>query len=452
MNVGSPPAPMSHGPAVRRIRAVRRVLAWLVVVLGVGCRSPHARDGEGARWWKGNLHTHSLWSDGDDYPEMVALWYRERGYHFLTVSDHNVMQSGERWHTLESTRGGGPVLDAYRAAWGPDWVRLRMKGTNQQVRLRPLDEYRGRVEQPGRFLLVAGEEVTDRHLTAPLHLNVHNLARPLQPAGGSNVVDVLQRNINAVLAQRRETGRPMFLHVNHPNFGWAITAEELMQVRGMPFFEVHNGHPSVHNEGDAGHPGTERMWDIALAWRLAFLGLEPLLGLAVDDGHHYHAWSPDRSNPGRGWVWVRSRELTPGAIVRAMEQGDFYASSGVVLRDVQRGDGRLLVEVDARPGEALVIEFIGTLHGFDARREPLLSGNGLPLRVTQRYSGDVGRILKTVHGTRAEYRLRGDEWYVRARVTSTRPVENPGQRGELQRAWTQPLVGARPPQGAAGRR
>jgi len=24
------------------------------------------------RWWKGNLHTHTFWSDGDDFPEMVA--------------------------------------------------------------------------------------------------------------------------------------------------------------------------------------------------------------------------------------------------------------------------------------------------------------------------------------------------------------------------------------------
>ncbi len=24
------------------------------------------------RWWKGNLHTHSLWSDGNDYPERIA--------------------------------------------------------------------------------------------------------------------------------------------------------------------------------------------------------------------------------------------------------------------------------------------------------------------------------------------------------------------------------------------
>src|SRR5690348_16364915 len=25
-------------------------------------------------WWKGNTHTHSLWSDGDDYPEMIVDW------------------------------------------------------------------------------------------------------------------------------------------------------------------------------------------------------------------------------------------------------------------------------------------------------------------------------------------------------------------------------------------
>lgn len=48
------------------------------------------------RWWKGNLHTHTLWSDGDDFPEMVAEWYRTRGYNFLALSDHNVLSQGMR--------------------------------------------------------------------------------------------------------------------------------------------------------------------------------------------------------------------------------------------------------------------------------------------------------------------------------------------------------------------
>ncbi|RYF95469.1 MAG: histidinol-phosphatase, partial [Chitinophagaceae bacterium] len=26
------------------------------------------------KWYKGNTHTHSLWSDGNDFPEMIMDW------------------------------------------------------------------------------------------------------------------------------------------------------------------------------------------------------------------------------------------------------------------------------------------------------------------------------------------------------------------------------------------
>ena len=31
-------------------------------------------------WQKGNLHTHSFWSDGDDFPEMIIQWYKDNNY------------------------------------------------------------------------------------------------------------------------------------------------------------------------------------------------------------------------------------------------------------------------------------------------------------------------------------------------------------------------------------
>src|SRR5687767_2310151 len=52
------------------------------------------------RWWKGNTHTHTFWSDGDDFPEMVAEWYRQRGYNFLGLSDHNILSQGQKWMKL----------------------------------------------------------------------------------------------------------------------------------------------------------------------------------------------------------------------------------------------------------------------------------------------------------------------------------------------------------------
>src|SRR5688500_11044930 len=59
------------------------------------------------RWWKGNLHTHTLWSDGNDFPEMVADWYRENGYNFLALSDHNTLSQGQRWVKLADVHRKG---------------------------------------------------------------------------------------------------------------------------------------------------------------------------------------------------------------------------------------------------------------------------------------------------------------------------------------------------------
>ncbi len=45
------------------------------------------------RWYKGNTHTHTLNSDGDSTPDAVVQWYREHGYQFLVLTDHNFLTS-----------------------------------------------------------------------------------------------------------------------------------------------------------------------------------------------------------------------------------------------------------------------------------------------------------------------------------------------------------------------
>ena len=50
------------------------------------------------RWYKGNLHTHTMWSDGKAFPEEAVAWYKSRGYNFLGLSDHNLFQDDtDRW-------------------------------------------------------------------------------------------------------------------------------------------------------------------------------------------------------------------------------------------------------------------------------------------------------------------------------------------------------------------
>jgi len=394
---------------------------------------------EPSRWWKGNLHTHTFWSDGDDFPESIADWYKTNGYHFLTLSDHNVMQQGERWLTVTNSNRQA-VLDKYRARFGTNWVEMHLKDSTSKVRLKTLEEFQKLFNERDRFLLIPSEEISANARLRPIHINAINLREPIKSRNGNEVTEVIQHHVDAVMEQRRRTGQPMFPHVNHPNFGWAITAEELMAVKGEQFFEVYNGHPSVHNEGDTNHVSVERMWDIMLAFRLSQLKLPPLFGLAVDDAHNYHKQSISNSNPGRGWVMVRSPRLRADAIVAAMEAGDFYASTGVTLKQVRRSDRELSVEIDAQPGVTYTTHFIGTKKGFDPTSRPGPRPTNSVFAVTRIYSDDIGEVLAVVAGERASYRLEGDELYVRAKVISSKPKENPYAKGEMESAWVQPAV------------
>ena len=52
---------------------------------------------EDQNWYKGNLHSHSLLCDGDDFTEMIFIWYKENDYNFLAISDHNVLADHESY-------------------------------------------------------------------------------------------------------------------------------------------------------------------------------------------------------------------------------------------------------------------------------------------------------------------------------------------------------------------
>ncbi|OYV81144.1 MAG: hypothetical protein B7Z73_18420, partial [Planctomycetia bacterium 21-64-5] len=284
------------------------------------------------RWWKGNLHTHTLWSDGDDFPEMVAEWYRTHGYQFLALSDHNILAQGMRWMKESdiTKRGGEGVVAKYLQRFGRSWVEMRGDGNEREVRLKPLDEFRALVEERGRFLMIPAEEISDKAEGVPVHINASNVKESLQPLGGQTVREAIENNLRNVEDQARRAGREILVHLNHPNFGWAITAEDLAHVVLERHFEVYNGHPGVNQLGDDIHPAVDRLWDIANTIRLAHLHAPPLYGIATDDSHHYH----DKANgarPGRGWLMVRATHLTPEQIVKAIRSGDCYASSGVTL-------------------------------------------------------------------------------------------------------------------------
>ncbi len=232
------------------------------------------------RWYKGNIHTHTLNSDGDSYPQDVARWYRDHDYQFLFLTDHNYL-------TDASTANG-------------------LFAVNE------------------KFLVMEGEEITDTFAGRPVHVNGLDVFRRMDPPHGTSVANMLQRSVDTV---RKAGGVPL---VNHLNFQWAITPDDLSELERVSLFEVFNGHHQANNRGGGGVPGTEEVWD-----RMLSLG-KVLYGVADDDAHVFkQPGNPDVAGPGRGWIYVRADRLAPKAIMDALERGDFYASTGVELEDYQ---------------------------------------------------------------------------------------------------------------------
>jgi len=141
---------------------------------------------------------------------------------------------------------------------------------------------------------------------------------------------------------------------------------------------------------------------------------------------------------------VRSRHLTPESIIEAMEAGDFYASNGVTLKDVQFDGKTLTVKVDKERGVSYTTRFIGTRTGFDPtiteQTHQHKHKDGDWDHTVKVYSDRIGEVFKEVEATVASYTLTGDELYVRATVTSDKPKENYTDPGEMETAWVQPVL------------
>ena len=384
------------------------------------------------QWYKGNLHTHTFWSDGDAPPEITVDWYKTNGYDFLALSDHNILSTIEKWIKVHDTDPGGwpPVMTKEKLKdiqnrFGFDWIKTRTKNDTLEMQLTTLDKLKIKFESANEFLLIQSEEISDVYEETPIHINVTNIAEFIPPQGGNSVFDVLQRNINAVREQREKTGQSMIAHINHPNYEWALLSEHLINIEGDSFFEVYNGHPLVNNWGNNEKPSTDKMWDIVLTMRI-LKDLPPMYGLAVDDAHAYYNYKIGKSNPGRGWIMVKAKELDAYNIVLSLESGNFYSSTGVVLKDIKKNNQSYLIHIIEKPGIRYKTQFIGSINNMNYLDEKNIN--------------KIGNILFETDSNPAKYNFTGEEMYVRAKIVSDKFQDNPYSEGDLEMAWTQPIV------------
>jgi hypothetical protein len=411
------------------------------VVLGVlvGLSGFAAR---GENWYRGNLHMHSLWSDGNVFPEDAAAWYRDHGYQFVCLSDHQVLQiDPSMWVEIGSKKLSRAQADRYIASH-PASVEVKKEGAKELIRLRTIWELKRMLEQPEAFLMVPGHELNRVIGGLQVHMNAINVRDTIPYRYGATPAETFARIEDAVRAWGAEQDVSTLFMLNHPTWPcFDIGPDVLIGLPQVRFYELCNADGG--NEYPTSRPWytREKFWDIVNAFRVED-GYDAVFGTATDDTHNYT--DPKGSaRPGEGWVCVRAARLEPDALVQAMYRGDFYASTGVALESVafDAATGTLKVKVSADAGASYVVQFVTTKAGFDRTTEAFddPAKDKKPARKGLRYSDAIGKAAKTVEGAEASYTLEPDDLYVRATVTSSR--RSPSQvrnEPDFETAWTQP--------------
>ncbi|MGL4595734.1 MAG: hypothetical protein ACRCUY_13505 [Thermoguttaceae bacterium] len=399
---------------------------------------------QSGNWYKGNLHMHSFWSDGNVFPEQAIDWYKDRGYNFVSLTDHSAMQNNpNNWRTVGEGNVSQELFDKYLEKYGKNWVEAREKDGKTQVRLKMFTEFIDKVNEPSKFIVIPGHEQNSGIHGRAVHDNVINVVNTMPFQMGTSVSDCFRRNADYLTQYSGETGRDVLMIANHPHWVYFDGyPQDYIEVPEIRFYEFLNCNPSyVPHEKfwDA-----EKFWDIVNAFRLEN-GLLPLYGVANDDTHNYLQTGAKTSDLGNYWSVVRAAELTPEKILQAMYKGDFYCSSGVEFEtvDFDKETKTLSVKVKPEEGVKYTIRFNGTKKGFDKTTTEVEdpAGEKKPARKIPVYSDRIGEVFKTVDGTSASYKMADDDIYVRATVVSdkeTTYIDKSGYEPKQQSAWTQP--------------
>lgn len=251
------------------------------------------KSGETGRFFRGNLHCHSSRSDGLREPGEVVGAYRDAGYDFLCLSDHFEEEYG--WRVVDTR----PFRDE-------------------------------------NFTTILGAELSsapwderDCYWVTAVGLPPDFEAPP--PGDRAEAI-------------RRAAYLGAFVVMLHPGLNnlSATVADRLLALDAVHAVEVYNHNCAMAALPDRANGGY--MLDGLLeSGRRVFAN-------AGDDAHFGHP--RDRFG---GWVEVHADGLDPGALLRSLEAGRYYATQGPELRGMVLDGDRLCVET----GEVYAISLSG---------------------------------------------------------------------------------------------
>ena len=270
---------------------------------------------QGGNYYKANLHCHSTFSDGAYSPRELKEKYMEQGYSIIAYSDHNILAC----HHDELSDGDFLALNA---------MEFNICQTNADKT--PMDF---NLKKSAHFGLIAKDPRNVKNpFFAKEFLTKQSKIQGFEPKFHENDPEFereyTKECINRAIQQAKDRG--FFVIYNHPT--WSLEGyNDYSAYEGFDAIEMFNYHNYVR-----GFPEyNPRVFDDLLRQN------KRVTCVSTDDNHNTRL-----ADSFGGFTMIKAEELSYESIIKALEDGNFYASCGPIIRALWYEDKKICIECE----------------------------------------------------------------------------------------------------------
>lgn len=264
------------------------------------------------RQFKANLHAHTTLSDGCLTPEECVRAYRDRGYQILALTDHEAPYD----HT-DLAAEDFLLLTAWEAYIRPSELCL-LDRFGPEVHLNLF------AKDPHNLTYVGYDPNFCKYLAKDY---ADSLPKGEDLGPRRYTPGYIQRFINSA----RENG--YLVSYNHPCWSMENPAD-VLNLEGCFSMEVFNTGSMMIS----GMESNMALYD-AMLRRGKFWYCH-----GADDNHNTVPLDDPMSDSFGSWTMVLAKDLGYGAVMEALEQGRFYATTGPEIRGLKIEEGRAVLD------------------------------------------------------------------------------------------------------------
>lgn len=265
---------------------------------------------KGAPQYKANLHCHSFLSDGKLSPEELKNAYKSHGYSVLCITDHERPTD----HTALSDNDF-IMLTGYEAY-------IRPNGYNYLGREIHLNLF---ARDPHNVKYINFEDKFCKYIKDPAE------RAAIQKVGSDKPREYTVEYINEFVQTAKEHG----YICSHNHATWSMEHEEQVAAyRGFFTMEMYNYSSDLINRME---------YNAALYDRLLLDGVR-IACHSADDNHNKAPFGSPASDSFGGFAMIMADELTYDSIFSALENQNFYSSSGPEIFEITVEGNKVHIE------------------------------------------------------------------------------------------------------------